>query len=348
MALSGSDFFIVGRGATNYKVTGTALAAFVVTDGLPSQAGNAGYFLTTNGSTLSWAPVGGGGGGVTTVTGSSPILITGTAASPNVTITAATTGAPGSIQIATLAEAALGASATKALTPETGVPKDAAGMAGAALLPGSAAAFSGSNVTGMIRYNNSTPPAFLEYYNGSAWVSLATVSATQTFGLGLNVTGNLVKASVPIAATPPIAGAGSAQAIGGSLYWDDNLTQLFIRYPNTGGPGPVWVAAAPSASGGGSSVSAASLAEAAAGIINTKYLSPETGIAKNAAGTTGAALLPAGTSGQQPATAVTGMTRFNTTIGTLEVYNGTTWIALTSSGGNFDPAGWFGHSALPS
>jgi hypothetical protein len=63
---------------------------------------------------------------------------------------------------------------------------------------------------------------------------------------------------------------------------------------------------------------------------------------------TGAALMPAGTTAQQPATPVAGMTRYNSTIGTLEVYNGTTWIAMTTSGGNFDSSGWFGHSASPS
>lgn len=106
-----------------------------------------------------------------------------------------------------------------------------------------------------------------------------------------------------------------------------------------------WTAAA----SGGSSVTAATLAEAAAGVINNKYLSPETGIAKNASGTTGAALLPAGTTTQRAAITapVAGMTRYNSTIGTLEVYDGTKWIALVTDSGGVDPFGWFGHSSSP-
>lgn len=77
----------------------------------------------------------------------------------------------------------------------------------------------------------------------------AYAGAGATFGLGLNLTGGIVKVSLPVASTPPTAGALAAQAIDGSLYWDDNLTQLFIRYNNGGSP--VWVAAAPSAGGGG-------------------------------------------------------------------------------------------------
>ena len=238
--LNGTDLFLVERGSVNYKITATDVATFV----------------------------GGGGGGVAAVTGTLPIVIAGTATNPDITINVATTTTVGSIQIATLAEAATGTLATRALTPETGVPKDASGMAGAAIIPGSAAAYVGTPATGMVRYNNSAPPAVIEYYNGSAWVTM-----------------------------------------GGAL--------------------------------------AASLAEAAAATITTKYLSPGTGIARDAAGTTGAALLPAGTTAQQPGTPVTGMTRYNSTIGTLEVYNGTTWLALTTTGGNFDPQGWFGHSSEP-
>jgi hypothetical protein len=71
-------------------------------------------------------------------------------------------------------------------------------------------------------------------------------------------------------------------------------------------------------------VSAATLAEAAAGTGNTKFLSPETGVPKDASGMTGAAILPSGTSAQQPATPVVGMQRFNTDSGSEEVYTGAT------------------------
>ncbi len=81
-------------------------------------------------------------------------------------------------------------------------------------------------------------------------------------------------------------------------------------------------------------MSAATLAEAAAGTGNTKFLSPETGVPKNAAGMTGAALLPTGTLAQRPAAPVTGMTRVSSTTNTAEVYTNSSWQAIqsTSSG----------------
>lgn len=306
MALTGTDLLIVARGTTNYKVTGTQLADFVVANGLPSQAGNAGKVLSTNGSALSWITVGGTGtvtsvdvsGGTTgltfsggPITGAGTITMAGLLAIANGGTGQST--AQGAIDAllpsqggnagkylttdgtntawsttplngaASLAEAATGVLTTKYSSPETAVPKDASGMAGAALLPGSGAAYSGTPATGMVRYNNTTPPAVIEYYDGTAWVTLG------------------------------------------------------------GAP-------------------AATLVEAAAATLTTKYLSPGTGIARNAAGTTGAALLPAGTTGQQPATPVTGMTRFNTDTDALEVYNGTAWKTVVTVIG--DPGGWFGHS----
>jgi hypothetical protein len=155
----------------------------------------------------------------------------------------------GGISAATLAEAAAGTLNTVYASPQTAVPKDASGMAGAALLPGSAAAYSGTPVTGMIRYNNSTPPAVIEYYSGSGWVALGSPAAT--------------------------------------------------------------------------------LAEAAAGTINTKFSSPETAVPKNAAGMTGAAILPGGTTAQQPAGAASGWLRYNSTIKSLEFYTNSKWLPIT-------------------
>ena len=82
----------------------------------------------------------------------------------------------------------------------------------------------------------------------------------------------------------------------------------------------------------------ATLAEAAAGVITTKYSSPETAVPKDAAGMTGAALLPSGTSLQQPATPVDGMFRFNTTNDAFEGYgqNATAWEPLMPTGPSTD------------
>lgn len=46
---------------------------------------------------------------------------------------------------------------------------------------------------------------------------------------------------------------------------------------------------------------------------------------------TGYFQLPSGTTAQRPASPVTGMVRWNTTLTQAELYNGTTWTALTSS-----------------
>jgi hypothetical protein len=110
------------------------------------------------------------------------------------------------IEIATLAEAATGTSATLALTPSTGVPKDAATMTGAALIPGgNNAARPTTTVTGMLRYNNQsvTVPAFLEYWDGSAWT-------------GTTGTGGRLLASVNFdgtTATPTIRSSSNVSSI---------------------------------------------------------------------------------------------------------------------------------------
>jgi hypothetical protein len=142
---------------------------------------------------------------VSAVTGTLPITVATGTSTPVIAIDAATTGALGAVQIgtnidvttgtisiknasatdkgvieiATLAEAATGTDATRALTPSTGVPKDAATMTGAALIPGgnNAARPTPTPVTGMLRYNNQggTPATtIMEYYNGAAWTSVGT------------------------------------------------------------------------------------------------------------------------------------------------------------------------------
>ncbi len=197
------------------------------------------YTYTWNGTAWTSSAAGGGGGTVTGVTASLPLASSGGTA-PVISAT-----------LATAIQAAAGTSNVVLSTPEFTVPKDASGMAGAALLPGSAAAYAGTPATGMIRYNNSTPPAVIEYYNGSGWVAVGTP---------------------------------------------------------------------------------ATLAEAATGTVATKFLSPQTGVPKDASGMTGAAILPSGTDLQRAAiaTPVAGMTRFNTDYApeSLEVYNGTSWNQL--------------------
>lgn len=46
---------------------------------------------------------------------------------------------------------------------------------------------------------------------------------------------------------------------------------------------------------------------------------------------TGAIIIPVGTTGQRPASAVVGMMRFNTTLSTFEGYNGVSWVDLSEA-----------------
>jgi len=125
----------------------------------------------------------------------------------------------------------------------------------------------------------------------------------------------------------PTAGQTYAAPNGITYTWDNTLQ--------------IWTGAA----GGGGGLAAASLAQAAAGTLNTVANTPQTSVPKDASGMTGAALLPSGTGGQRPGTPVAGMTRFNTDTDTLEVYTGSGWRTVVTSIG--DPGGWFGHAPIP-
>ena len=50
--------------------------------------------------------------------------------------------------------------------------------------------------------------------------------------------------------------------------------------------------------------------------------------------TTGAANIPTGTTAERPGSPIAGQTRFNSTIGASEIYNGSTWQTITSQGGS--------------
>ena len=107
-------------------------------------------------------------------------------------------------------------------------------------------------LAGYTRFNTTT--SLMEVFDGLVWTP---VGASPTAGLGINITGNVVKVSIPTASTPPTPGAGVTGAVVGSMYWDDTLNQLFIYYSNGGTP--VWVQAAPSATGGGGTGSVTSV-----------------------------------------------------------------------------------------
>jgi hypothetical protein len=100
--------------------------------------------------------------------------------------------------------------------------------------------------TGQIRFNSTE--GVLEYYDGLGWIPVLgldpTPGPTQTIGLGLTVSGVSIKVSVPIQFGPPDPGSASDEAVNGSLYWDDNLGLMFIRYFD--GISTQWVQVVPS------------------------------------------------------------------------------------------------------
>jgi hypothetical protein len=62
-------------------------------------------------------------------------------------------------------------------------------------------------------------------------------------GLGTSEIDDFLKVSIPISSIPPVVGTGQLEAMEGSLYWDDNLGQLFIYYND--GNTSQWVSASP-------------------------------------------------------------------------------------------------------
>jgi hypothetical protein len=196
-------------------------------------------------------------GATSNVTGTAPITVASGTTTPVISITAATQAATGSVRLATTAESIAGSSVTIALSPGTGVAKNAATMTGSAYIPaGTTAQQPAANAyTGQLRYNTTIPQ--WEGSNGISWEPLS---------------------------------------------------------------------------------SAATLAEAATGTSNTVYSSPQTAVPKDASGMTGAALMPGGTTAQQPGTPVTGMVRYNNQGGTpattyMEWYDGATWQTAWGAGG---------------
>jgi len=67
----------------------------------------------------------------------------------------------------------------------------------------------------------------------------ARIAWGTTLGLGLTLDGAYVKVALPALAAPPTAGVGQLQSVNGSLYWDDALASLFLRYSNNGSP--TWI-----------------------------------------------------------------------------------------------------------
>ncbi len=130
--------------------------------------------------------------------------------------------------------------------PTVGVTPATASVGAAVLPAGGNTQRPLTSVNGYIRFN--TDSDLLEYYDGTNWVSVVSVGPTPstTVGLGLAVSGTAIKVSIPIQFGPPPAGTLPAEAIDGSMYWDDNLGLLFIRYND--GTSTQWVQVTPTGS----------------------------------------------------------------------------------------------------
>jgi len=277
-----------------------------------------------DGSSTQWVQTnpsgGGGGGGSGTVTS-----VSGSGGTTGLTLTGGPITSSGTLTLGgTLAVANGGTGATTVAAAQANLLPTQAGNAGKVLATDGAGVLSwiATGGTGTVTSVTGTLPIT---------VATGTTTPVVSIGLGLGtvVNGSNIAVSIPVASTPPGIGTGATQGLNGSLYWDNTLGQLFIRYAN--GASPTWVAAAPPSGGG----TAATLAEAAAGTSNTKFSSPQTAVPKDASGMTGAALLPGGNDAARPATPVTGMLRYTNQDSptSLEYWNGTTWTGTTGTGG---------------
>ncbi len=138
---------------------------------------------------------------------------------------------------------------------------------------GNTAARPNPATAGQFRFN--TDLGAMEVYTGTGWVS---IGAPIQAGLGINLSGTspneVYKLDVPVQFGPPAAGTLPAEAIDGSLYWDDNLGIMFIRYND--GTSTQWVQVIPTGGGGGGTGTVTSVAVSGTNGISVVSGSPVT------------------------------------------------------------------------
>lgn len=147
---------------------------------LPSQTGQSGKFLSTNGTILSWAAAGGGSGTVTSVTGTSPISVATGTTTPVISI--------GNIPVTKL-NSGTGASSSTFwrgdgtwATPSAGTPALTAtqiAFGDAGNLMTSSSHFTYNPSTGLVRINDASNNAnfYIDYTNYEYWIGDKTSNA---------------------------------------------------------------------------------------------------------------------------------------------------------------------------
>ncbi len=154
------------------------------------------------------------------------------------------------------------------------------GPTGSAQLPSGNNAQKGPGpyTAGQIRFNSEED--YLEYYDGGNWIAVVGAGPTPsaTVGLGLEIDGTAIKVSISCQFGPPPSGSLPAEAIPGSMYWDDNLGLLFIRYFD--GSSSQWVQVIPTGGGGGGGTGTVT----SVGIIGTQGIGVVSGSPVTASG----------------------------------------------------------------
>lgn len=104
---------------------------------------------------------------------------------------------------------------------------------------------------GQLWYDTSTTPGVMKVWDGSQWTPVGSGAAALA-GLGLVTDiSQALKVSITSSNLPPAPGTAAQQSVDGSMYWDNNLGVLFLRYRDTAGV--AWVQTVPSGGGGGGS-----------------------------------------------------------------------------------------------
>jgi hypothetical protein len=219
-----------------------------------------------NGS--AWVPVqaagGGGSGTVTAVSGTAPIAVANGTTTPVVSITAGTARQ--------LLQTNAGGTAAE-FASNIDVP-GTLDVTGAAVFDNTvtvAGTHLQLNAQGDLRFADSDSSNYVAFQapatvaanvtwtlpaaDGTAGAVLSTnasgVTSWNDLGNGVALNGTAIKVSIGSASAPPTVGTPAANAMTGSMYWDDVAGAMFYRYDNGGTP--VWVQA--SAGGGGAAAS---------------------------------------------------------------------------------------------